>query len=391
MAPSMKRFPLLSALMVVSALILAGCGSKEEAAAPQAPKVTVATPLVKQIVDWDDYVGRFEAVQTVEIRPRVSGYLMKVHFDDGQAVKKGEVLFTIDQRPFTAKRDEARGQLEQVEATLANLKTQLARQQKLLAIKAVSKEEFETLQSQVKAAQAQLTGAQAAVRAAELDVDFTEVKAPVDGRVSYRRVDIGNAVTADNTVLTTVTTVDPIRFVFEGSEALYLKYKRGKAVSGAAETPVRIRLQDESSYDWKGHLDFMDTMINNGTGTIRGYAVVENPNGFLVPGMFGHMQLQGSAPYDGIMIPDTAVATQAGERVVYVVDDKNVVSVKPVQLGPLNEGLRVIRSGLGPKDRVIINGQQRAFPGQTVDPAVSSIETPKELAAEQASAAAKAD
>jgi len=387
----MKRFPLLSALMVVSALILAGCGSKEEAAAPQAPKVTVATPLVKQIVDWDDYVGRFEAVQTVEIRPRVSGYLMKVHFDDGQAVKKGEVLFTIDQRPFTAKRDEARGQLEQVEATLANLKTQLARQQKLLAIKAVSKEEFETLQSQVKAAQAQLTGAQAAVRAAELDVDFTEVKAPVDGRVSYRRVDIGNAVTADNTVLTTVTTVDPIRFVFEGSEALYLKYKRGKAVSGAAETPVRIRLQDESSYDWKGHLDFMDTMINNGTGTIRGYAVVENPNGFLVPGMFGHMQLQGSAPYDGIMIPDTAVATQAGERVVYVVDDKNVVSVKPVQLGPLNEGLRVIRSGLGPKDRVIINGQQRAFPGQTVDPAVSSIETPKELAAEQASAAAKAD
>jgi len=162
-------------------------------------------------------------------------------------------------------------------------------------------------------------------------------------------------------------------------------------VSGAAETPVRIRLQDESSYDLKGHLDFMDTMINNGTGTIRGYAVVENPNGFLVPGMFGHMQLQGSAPYDGIMIPDTAVATQAGERVVYVVDDKNVVSVKPVQLGPLNEGLRVIRSGLGPKDRVIINGQQRAFPGQTVDPAVSSIETPKELAAEQASAAAKAD
>jgi RND family efflux transporter MFP subunit len=374
--------------MVVSALILAGCGGKEEAAAPQAPKVTVATPLVKQIVDWDDYVGRFEAVQTVEIRPRVSGYLMKVHFDDGQAVKKGEVLFTIDQRPFTAKRDEARGQLEQVKATLANLKTQLARQQKLLAIKAVSKEEFETLQSQVKAAEAQLTGAQAAVRAAELDVDFTEVKAPVDGRVSYRRVDVGNAVTADNTVLTTVTAVDPIRFVFEGSEALYLKYKRGKAVSGAAETPVRIRLQDESSYDWKGHLDFMDTMINNGTGTIRGYAVVENPNGFLVPGMFGHMQLQGSAPYDGIMIPDTAVATQAGERVVYVVDSKNVVSVKPVELGPLNEGLRVIRSGLDAKDRVIINGQQRAFPGQTVDPTVSSIETPKELAAGQSSAKA---
>lgn len=373
----MKVHAALAALVLLAATTLSACGSKQTAQAPQPPKVSVATPLVKQIVDWDDYIGQFQAVQTVEIRPRVSGYLVKVHFDDGQRVKAGETLFTIDPRPFQAKLNEAKGQVGEVQATLANLRTQLARQEKLIAIKAVSQEELEATQAKVKAAEAQLTAAEAAVQSAELDVGFTEVKAPVDGKVSYRRVDVGNAVNADQTVLTTVTTVDPIRFVFQGSEAQYLRFKRQHPNGDIAGTPVRIKLQDEDSYDWKGSLDFLDTMVDTSSGTIRGRAVVPNPNGFLVPGMFGHMQLQASPPHRGIMIPDTAVATLAGERVVYVVNPDGKVAVKPVELGPLNEGLRVIRSGLSADDHVIVNGQQRARPGQKVEPTMTKIEVPK--------------
>ncbi len=287
----MKVHAALAALVLLAATTLSACGSKQTAQAPQPPKVSVATPLVKQIVDWDDYIGQFQAVQTVEIRPRVSGYLVKVHFDDGQRVKAGETLFTIDPRPFQAKLNEAKGQVGEVQATLANLRTQLARQEKLIAIKAVSQEELEATQAKVKAAEAQLTAAEAAVQSAELDVGFTEVKAPVDGKVSYRRVDVGNAVNADQTVLTTVTTVDPIRFVFQGSEAQYLRFKRQHPNGDIAGTPVRIKLQDEDSYDWKGSLDFLDTMVDTefrhhpgprrgaqseripGAGHVRPYAV----------------------------------------------------------------------------------------------------------------------
>ena len=379
----MKVHATLAAMVLAAAVSLSSCGSRQTTQTPQAPKVSVATPLVKQIVDWDDYIGQFQAVQTVEIRPRVSGYLVKVHFTDGQKVKAGETLFTIDPRPFTAKLHEAEGQLGEVQATLANLKTQLARQEKLIAIKAVSQEELEATQAQVKAAEAQLAAAEAAVQSAELDVGFTEVKAPMDGEVSYRRVDVGNAVNADQTVLTTVTTVDPIRFIFQGSEAQYLRFKRQHPNGDIAGTPVRIRLQDEDSYDWKGSLDFLDTMVDTGSGTIRGRAVVPNPNGFLVPGMFGHMQLQSSLPHQGIMIPDTAVATLAGDRVVYVVNKDGTAGVKPVELGPLDEGLRVIKSGLAPNDRVIVDGIQRARPGQKVDATMTKIEVPKANAADK--------
>ncbi len=319
------------------------------------------------MVDWDDYVGQFEAVQTVEIRPRVSGYLVGVHFRDGQMVSKGQALFTIDARPTQAALDQARAQAVRAEATLANARTEVARLNGLVAMQAVSREEFEARQAAERTAAADVEAARAAVRAQALNVGFTRVTAPVSGRVSYRRVDVGNAVKADDTLLTTVVSIDPIHFVFQGSEALYLKYQReGGARGQSIGAPVRIRLQDESDYRWNGRLDFMDNAIEAGSGAIRGRALVPNPGGFLTPGMFGHMQLQGARPYAAMLVPDTAVATQGGKRILYVAGPGGAVLTRTVELGPLSGGLRVIRSGLAADDLVIIDGQQRARPGQKV-------------------------
>lgn len=378
----MKKLAAFAVLFLALGSLLAGCENKQAAPTPEAPKVTVAKPLSEKIVDWDDYIGRFEAVQTVEIRPRVSGYLVGVHFQDGQKVKKGELLFTIDQRPFKAALDAAGGQLAEIQATLANLETQLARQKKLVANRTVSQQKYDDTQAQVNATVAQLKAQEATVHAAQLNVDFTEIRSPIDGKVSYRRVDIGNAVKSDDTLLTTVTSVDPIHFVFQGSEAQYLKYERQRAGGRDDGTPVRIRLQDENTYDWNGRLDFVDTMIDTGSGTIRGRAVVDNPNGFLVPGMFGHLELQASDPYMALMIPDTAVATLAGNRVVYVVDGDGTVNFKRVELGPLHDGLRVIRSGITKNDHVIVDGLQRARPGAKVQAAMMTITLPGSTAAE---------
>lgn len=372
----MKKFVALAALLTIAGLSLSGCGKKQPAAVLPPPKVTVARPLVEKLADWDDYIGQFQAVQTVEIRPRVSGYLTQIHFTDGQTVKQGELLFTIDPRPFKAKLEQARGQLNEVRATLANLRIQLKRQKKLITTNSVSQEQYDATEAQVKAAEAQLTAARAAVLSAQLDVGFTEVRAPVDGRVSYHQVDVGNAVKADDTILTTVTSVDPIRFVFQGSEAQYLRFKRQYPDGHYDQVPVRIKLQDENSYRWKGHVDFMDTMIDTGSGTIRGRAVIPNPKGFLVPGMFGHMQLQAVPPHKSILIPDTAVATLAGNRVVYIVAANGKVAARPITLGPLHGSLRVIRSGLTENDHVIVNGQLRARPGQKVNPTMTTIKAP---------------
>lgn len=377
---------MLPVMGIAAALSLAGCEDSAPARAAALPVVTVAQPLVRNIVDWDSYVGRFEAVQRVDLRPRVTGYLVDVHFEDGDVVEAGDLLFTIDPRPFEAALDEARGRAAAATARVENVRTELERARGLLDIQAVSKEEFEALEAAVRSAEAELAAVGAAVRAHELDVGFTRVVAPIAGRVSYRRVDVGNAVKADETVLTTIVSVDPIHFAFQGSEALYLKYKRqnagrngdGSAGAGDAATPVRIRLQDEREPRWTGRLDFIDNSIDPGSGTIRGRAVVANPDGFLTPGMFGHMQLQASTEYPGLMLPDAAIATRGAQRIVYVVDAEGVVAAKEVELGPLNDGLRVIRSGLAATDSVIVDGQQRARPGQSVETLAGNVAFPDE-------------
>jgi RND family efflux transporter MFP subunit len=357
----------LAAAAAVS-LLLSGCsGEGESAPAPPAPQVTVATPLVQTVVDWDDYVGRFEAVQSVEVKPRVTGYLQGVNFRDGQFVRAGQTLFTVDARPAQAALDQTQAQLARAQATLVNARTELARSRTLAASRAASQEEVEARQAAVRAGVADVNAARAAVRAQQLTVGFTRVVAPISGRVSERQVDVGNSVTADQTVLTRIVSTNPIHFTFQGSEALLLKYQRQNA--GATNgTAVRVRLQDEATYSHAGTLDFVDPVLEAGAGTVRARAVIQNPDGFLRPGMFGHMRLAGSQPYRAMLIPDTAVVTDAARRVVYVVDRDGTVIARPVELGPLTGNLRVVRSGIGPPDRVIIDGIQRARPGQKVQP-----------------------
>ena len=370
----MRVFVLLAAVAAAGAL--AGCRDAPTAAAAGAlplPQVTVAEPIVRPIVDWDGYIGQFQAVERVEVRPRVSGYLVDVHFDEGQLVEKGQLLFTIDPRPFEAELDQSRGREAAAVARLENARAELERARGLVDIRAVSREEVEALEAAVRTAEAELAAARAAVRAHELDLEFTRVVAPIAGRVSYRRVDRGNAVRADDTVLTTVVSVDPIHFVFQGAESLYLKYKRTELDERRA---ARIRLQDEDDYHWIGELDFLDNSIDPSSGTIRGRAVVPNPDGFLTPGMFGHMQLQASPEYLGVLLPDSAIATRGADRLVYVVDADGKVSARTVELGALNAGLRVIRSGIAAGDRVVVDGQQRVRPGASVDAVLARLEAP---------------
>ena len=325
----------------------------------------MATPLVRDVLDWDDYVGRFESIEEVEVKPRVSGYLVGTHFRDGQFVRQGQLLFTIDARPAQAQLDQARAQLTRAEAVLVNARTELARSRALAEQRAASTEEVEQRQAALRSAQADVAAARAAVRARQLDVGFTRVTAPISGQVSERRIDRGNAVTADQTVLTTVVSTNPLHFAFDGSEALLLRYQR-QAGGVRLGAPVRIRLQDEAQHVHAGQLDFLDNSVNPGSGTIQARAIVPNPDGFLKPGMMGRLRLAASPAYPAMLVPDTAIVTDAARRVVYVVEKQGMVAMRPVQLGPLDGSLRVIRSGLGPQDQVVIGGIQRAMPGQKV-------------------------
>jgi RND family efflux transporter MFP subunit len=327
--------------------------------------VTVATPLVRDVLDWDDYVGRFESIDEVDVKPRVSGYLVGTHFRDGQHVRQGQLLFTIDARPTQAQLDQARAQLARADAVVVNARTELARSRALAEQRAASTEEVEQRQAALRSAQADVAAARAAVRARELDVGFTRVTAPISGQVSQRRIDRGNAVTADQTVLTTVVSTNPLHFAFDGSEALLLRYQR-QAGGVRLGAPVRIRLQDEAQYVHAGRLDFVDNSVSPGSGTIQARAVVPNLDGFLKPGMMGRLRLAASPAYPAMLVPDTAIVTDAARRVVYVVDKQGTLTMRPVQLGPLDGSLRVIRSGLGPQDQVVIGGIQRAMPGQKV-------------------------
>ena len=371
----MKRSALIGGVTAFLIALSACSTGAESQQPPPPPEVTVATPLVSEVVDWDDFVGRFEAISDVEVKPRVSGYIVGTHFRDGQYVRSGQLLFTIDARPARAQLDQARAQLARAQAQAVNARTELARSRTLAAQKAASVEEVEQRQAALRSANADVSAAAAVLRARQLDIGFTRVAAPISGQVSERRVDPGNAVTADQTVLTTIVSTNPLHFAFDGSEALLLRFQR-QSGSAPLGSPVRIRLQDEAQYVHAGRLDFVDNALNAGSGTIRGRAVVPNPDGFLKAGMMGRLRLASSAPYRALLVPDTSIATDAARRVVYVVDKNGTVGVRPVQLGPLNGNLRVIRTGLGPHDQVIIGGIQRAMPGQKVKPKKGLIRPP---------------
>jgi RND family efflux transporter MFP subunit len=376
---SIFPFARLAPLIVASgmAALLASCGEEQKAAAPPPPVVTVAHPTRRTVIDMDEYVGRFVAVNSVEIRARVSGYLDQVHFTDGQTVKQGDLLFSIDKRPFQTSLDQARANLAQARANMAFADADLARGAQLVRDKTITEQTFDQRTQAKRVAEASVAAQEAATRQAALDLQFTELRAPVDGRIGDRRVSPGNLVTGgtggNTTLLAMIVSLDPIRFEFTFDEASYLRYERlSKAgqdmTSRDGSALVSLRLIDEPDYGYQGRMDFVDNVIDRSSGTIRGRAVFTNPNGVFTPGMFGRLRVPGSPSYQALLVPDAAIGTEQARKYLLVVDGENVVRQKYVTLGQVSDNLRVIKDGLAPEDRVIVNGLMRARPGQKVTP-----------------------
>jgi multidrug efflux system membrane fusion protein len=363
-------------LPLALAVLLAGCGQQQQQAkAPPPPTVTVAAPVKRTVTDYDEYVGRFVAVNSVEVRARVSGYLDGVHFKDGQLVKQGDLLFTIDKRPFQNALDQARATLTQAKATLSYAQSDLERGQSLVKEKTITQQTFEQRTQAARIANAALTRAEAAVRQAELDLEFTELRAPIDGRIGARQVSLGNLVTGgtsgNTTLLATIVSTNPIYFEFTFDEASFLRYQRmgnngHDVASRRGGVAVMLKLIDEKTFDHEGHMDFVNNVIDKSTGTILGRAVFPNPNSLFTPGMFARVRVPASAPYEALLVPDAAIASQQTQKYVLVVDSKSVVKPKYVTLGQLVGKLRVIKSGLAPDDKVVVNGLARVRPGQKV-------------------------
>ncbi|MEP9351005.1 efflux RND transporter periplasmic adaptor subunit [Xanthobacter sp. KR7-225] len=363
-------------VILACALALSACGqpAAQQSGPPPAPQVTVASPVSRTVTDRDEYVGRFLAIDEVNLRARVSGYLDKIHFTDGQRVKQGDLLFTIDQRPFKIALDQAKANLAQAKANVDFTKADLERARTLLEDKtsnAISKQAFDQRTQAARSAAAIVESQEAAVRSAELDLAFTEIRAPVSGRIGDRRVSIGNYVTggtgASPTLLAVIVSTDPIRFEFSIDEASLLRYTRrmGADIKGA---PVELKLIDDPSFVHKGELDFLNNVIDRETGTIRGRAVFQNKDDLFRPGMFARLRLDASAPYQALVVPDSAVGSEQVKKFVYVVGPENKVEQRFVTLGPLVGGERVIREGLAPADKVVVNGLMRVRPGVTVAP-----------------------
>jgi membrane fusion protein, multidrug efflux system len=376
--PTTIRTSFTAVWLVLGAAALAGCGgSQNSAGAPPPPSVTVANPVKRTVIDQDEYVGRFVAVDAVEVRARVSGYLEKVHFEDGQIVKQGDLLFTVDKRPFQATLDQAKANLAQAKANLAFAESDLARGQQLVRDRTITEQTFDQRTQAKRVAEASVQAQEAAVQQALLDLQFTELKAPITGRIGDRRVSPGNLVTGgtsgSTTLLATIVSTDPIRFEFTFDEAAYLRYERlskqGQDVtSREGSVYVSLRLIDEPDFVHAGRLDFVDNVIDRASGTIRGRAEFANQAGLFTPGMFARIRVPGSPAYPALLLPDEAIGSEQARKYVLVVDKDNIARPKYVVLGDLFEGLRVVKDGIAADDRVVVNGVARVRPGQKVTP-----------------------
>jgi multidrug efflux system membrane fusion protein len=355
-------------------LLLQACtrAAAEPSNAPPPPKIDVAGVVARDVIEWDEFTGRLEAVNSVAIRPRVSGFVAAIRFDEGAMVKKGDLLFEIDARPFQAEVDRLRAELARTNATVQRATSELNRANKLSSEDAMSSEERERRVAFEKESAAQVSAVEAALRAAELNLEFTRVTSPIGGRVGRAIVTVGNLVSSgpgEATLLTTVVSLDPIYASFEADERTFQHY--AARTNGLA---VRMALADEEAFRRQGQLDFLDNQINPATGTIRGRTIFHNRDLSLTPGSFVRLRLPGSAAYRALLIQDRAVGTDLDKRYVYVVAADGTIEYRTVQLGPIIDGLRVVRSGLKPSDVVVVNGLQRVRPGAHIDPVKVSME-----------------
>lgn len=365
-------------------ILVAGCG--KGAATPGMPpamEISVAVVPEREITEWDEYTGRLEAVDSVEIRPQVSGMLEKVQFAEGKEVRKGDLLFQIDTRPFAAEFDRARAAQEQARTSAGLAHADLARGDKLLASRAMSQEEYDQRVAASRNADAALKSAAAAVQVAQLNLGYTSIRSPIDGRVGRAEVTQGNLVTGgpgmQGTRLTTVVSQSPMYAYFEAAEQDYLKYfdlaRRGeRPLSTEHHNPVFLALGNETEFRHEGYMDFVDNRVNTATGTLMGRAVFQNPDHYLAPGMFVRVRLIGKGKYKGALINDRAIATDQDRKYVLVVGEGDKVEYRAVTTGPFVDGLRVVRDGVKPGERIIVNGLQRVRPGMTVKPHIVPME-----------------
>jgi RND family efflux transporter MFP subunit len=363
-------------MVALLAVALSGCDNKPATPQAAAPPVTVAQPVKRTVTDWDEFTGRFDAVEEVQVRARVGGFVTNVEFRDGAFVNAGDLLYIIDPRPFEAVAEQADGQLSDARAKAELAKRELDRGLTLVQTSAVSESTVDQRRQALQAAKAAEMQAAGALKAAQLNIEFTHVLAPIGGRVSRHLVSIGNLVQGSeggSTLLTSIVSLDPIYIYFDIDEATYLKYNRlyfeGKRPSSRENpNPVQVALTGETKPSHDGKVDFLDNRMDVSTGTLRGRAVIPNKDLSILPGQFGRVRLIASAPYEALLVPDTAIATDQARKIVFVVKDDNTVEAKPVTLGPLDEGLRVIRDGLKPEDHVVVDGLQRVRVGAKVTP-----------------------
>lgn len=382
-----NRRSLLIATTGTFALLLGGCDqqkSANQAGALPPPEVTVSQPLIKTIAETSEFVGRFVAVDSIEIRARVSGHLDQVMFRDGSEVKKGQPLFIIDKRPFVATLDQAKATLEQTKANLSFAESNLERGQNLKRGTVISDQTLDQRVQAERVARSAMAAQEAAVKQAELDLQYTELRAPVAGRIGDRRVSQGNLVTGgsggNTTLLATINSTDPIRFEFTIDEATYLRFLtlNGEKAVADPNVEVRLKLINEDTFAHVGRIDFVDNAFNRSSGVIRMRAEFANPTGKFTPGMFGRLRLQIAKPAEAVLIPDAAIGTEQVRKFVYVIRDKDgtkLAEPRYVTLGPLADGLRVVRDGIKQEDQVVINGVMKVRPGVPVTPKEGTIAT----------------
>ncbi len=383
---SVRTAVLLTALIAP----LVGCG-KSVVQAPPAPEVMVAQVLSQKIIDWDEYTGRFQAIDTVEVRPRVSGYIDRVLFREGQAVKKGETLIVIDPRPYQADFDRAKAGLALAKAQRELATLEADRVHKLKDSGAVSQEELDERLSTVNQQEASVAAAQAAFDAAALNLSFTNVQAPIDGQASNAEITRGNLVTGGNnggTLLTTIVSTDPVYVYFEGDEHAYLRYNQlaragERPSSRNFANPVRVGLANEEGFPHEGRMDFVDNQLNVRTGTIRARAVLDNKEGLFTPGMFARVQLLGSGEREAVLIEERAIGTDQTQNFVLVLGAENKLEYRPVDLGRALHGLRIVNKGLKSGESIVVNGLQRVRPGTQVTPKRTTMGLPRPLTSDR--------